>query len=260
VTSSSTPNSRLLERLIELSDTSEAARERQRVARGELPPRYADRWAVPFLAQAFPALKPNARILDIGSGRRPTIARELLPEGTEYIGMDIDRSELLAAPAGAYDDYVVADVNLPIDVVGPFDLIMGWQVLEHVRSLADTVANLRALLAPGGRLVFIVSGRYSAFALLSRFMPHRLRVYAMARLIKSDPDTKFPTVYDRCYASALERVLEGFADFTILPRYKAAVYFSFWRPLERLYLAYENLLEATDRRDLATHYVVVAIR
>ena len=46
----------------------------------------------------------------------------------------------------------------------------------------------------------------------------------------------------------------------ILPRYRGAGYFAFWRPAEVVYLAYENWLIRSGKSDLATHYVVSAVR
>ncbi len=232
-----------------------------RAAGGQLPARYAESWAAPFLAYAAPALVPGARILDVGAGRRPTLSPDARPPDCRYVGLDIDDAELRSAPAGAYDEIVVADIAAaPPPGLDSFDLILSWQVLEHVPSLEATVGNLRGLLTPGGRLVFLVSGRYAAFALIARVVPHALRVRAMATLIGSDPDTKFPTYYDGCYATALERALTPFSHSEILPRYRGAGYFSFWRPLEATYLAYENWACHGSRRNLATHYVVLAIR
>jgi hypothetical protein len=106
----------------------------------------------------------------------------------------------------------------------------------------------------------MVSGRYALFAILARLMSHRVRVGAMAKLIGSDPHEKFPTIYDSCYASALEKLLAQFSYVEILPRYRGASYFAFWRPLEAGYLLYENLLVRFDKRKWATHYVVPAVR
>jgi hypothetical protein len=46
----------------------------------------------------------------------------------------------------------------------------------------------------------------------------------------------------------------------IVPFYRGAPYFRFSRPLQRAYLAYESAIERHDRRNLATHYLVVAKR
>jgi SAM-dependent methyltransferase len=243
------------------TDTDEAQVERQRVALGFLPQRYAERWADPFIAALEPALTPSARVLDVGSGRRPTIAPEERPAGCEYVGMDISPDELEAAASGSYGEVVVADITTRVpDLEDRFDLVISWQVLEHVESLPDAFANFHAYLRPGGRTVNLLSGRYAIFAILARIVPYGVAVQAMDRLLGIRPESRFPTRYDKCYYSALSRLLDDWSAWDIIPRYKGGTYFRFSRPLERAYLAYENMISRTDCRNLATHYVLSAMR
>lgn len=243
-------------------EQSEEARvERLRVAQGCLPDRYAEPWAEPFLTACAPALQPGVQILDVGSGRRPTLAPEDRPSRCCYVGLDISTEELDAAPPASYDDTISADVveRLP-ELSDRFDLILTWQVLEHVSSLPPTLENFHGYLRPGGRLVSLLSGRYALFALVARVFPYRLGVAAMSRLLGSEPEIKFPTRYDHCYYSALENLLSGWSSHEIIPRYKGGVYFRFSRTIERGYLAYENWVYRKDLRNLATHYVLTAVR
>jgi len=111
---------------------------------------------------------PNAsgrRVLDIGSGRRPAVPPAQRPRGCEYVGLDLSAAELAAAAPGAYDETIEADVSelLPSQSER-FDLIVGWQVLEHVDRLDRCLENLRSYLRPGGSLVSMLSGRNSGFA------------------------------------------------------------------------------------------------
>ena len=105
-----------------------------------------------------------------------------------------------------------------------------------------------------------LSGSFALFALASRLLPHRLRVWAMARLLGHYAEEKFPTYYDRCYHRALERMLEPWSSASVTPFYRGAIYLSFARPLQRAYLAYESVAARRRLLDLATHYLVVARR
>jgi SAM-dependent methyltransferase len=223
-----------------------------------LPPRYSDPWRGPFFDRVRPTLRPGMSILDVGSGRRPTIPAAWRPARTTYVGLDISGSELAAAAPGAYAETWVGDVGARLpSLVGQFDLIVSWQVLEHVENLAQSLANMHSYLRAGGRMVAMLSGSYALFAVMARVMPHPLRVAAMARALDSDPVTKFKTHYDRCNFSAMDAILAGWARHEILPLYRGASYFGFWRPLERGYLAYEDWLVNTGRKNLATHYLIV---
>lgn len=246
---------------LEPRDTPESARERAEVAQGVLPARYAEPWAAPFLGSIETTLPEATAILDVGSGASPAIGPTARPAGSEYVGLDISAAELGRAPAGSYDRTVVADVarRLP-DLEGAFDLVISWQVLEHVRPLKGVLDNLYAYLRPGGRMVAQLSNTFSIYALISRVVPHRLSSLAMQRLLGADPADKFPAHYDRCYYGALRRLLDGWSDYEIIPRYKGGAYFRFSRVLLRTYLVYENWTYRNGHRNLATHYVVTAVR
>jgi hypothetical protein len=119
---------------------------------------------------------------------------------------------------------------------------------------------MHAVTSPGGTLLAQLSGSRAVFAIVSRALPHRVRVKAMRRLLGSPAEEKFPTRYDGCHVAALERHLQQWESFEILPFYRGAGYFGFSRPLQRLYLCYEDLIARRDRRELATHYLLVARR
>jgi SAM-dependent methyltransferase len=243
------------------NETDEARVERERVAAGELPARYAEPWGRPFFAAALPALVRGAAILDVGSGRHPILPPHARPEGARYVGLDISEEELDAAGPDAYDDVVVADiVERSPGLADRFDLVLSWQVLEHVDSIDRALDNIRAYVHPGGRFVALLSGSYSVFALLARAIPYPVANRLMEGLMDVEAGEKFPTRYDRCTASALDSLLSRWSEHGIVPRYKAGAYFRFFRPLERTYIAYENWAERSGRLNLATHYVIWAMR
>jgi len=244
--------------MIDVADTEESLRARAEVAAGRLPARYAERWKVPFFERVQPAIAPGIAILDVGSGRTPTIPPDQRPPDCRYVGLDISATELSAAPEGSYDEKVVGDLTKrDIRLENRFDLIVSWQVLEHVVSLESALENLHAYLRPGGRLVSQLSGSFAVFALMSRIIPHRVSVRLMERLLGIEPETKFQTQFDRCYHRALQRLLSDWQAHEIVPRYNSGGYFAFSGSLLRLYLVYENWLARTNRRNLATHYLIV---
>jgi SAM-dependent methyltransferase len=244
-----------------VTQATETLLERDQVAAGRLPPRYAEPWFEPFEQRVRGALRPGVAILDVGSGRYPTIGLEERPTDCTYVGLDASAAELALAPAGTYDETICADVTLPDSaLVGRFDLIVSWQVLEHVKPLPRTFELMRSYLRPGGKMVAQLSGGLSAFAILARVVPHAASSRLMARLLGVAADEKFPTYYDHCRFSALDRILSTWSFHEIVPRYKGATYFRFFRPLEAGYLRYEDLIFRHDWRELATHYLVDATR
>jgi len=178
-----------------------------------------------------------------------------------YVGLDISLNELRRAPRGSYDEFVAADVvETQEELRDRFDLIVSWQVLEHVKPLDAALDNLRSYLRPGGRMVALLSGSFSAFGLVNRVLPARAGVWAMERLLHRDPETVFPAHYDRCHHSGLVRVLGTWSRADVVPLYRGAVYFRFSRWLQAAYLAYENWASSACHRNLATHYLLDAQR
>jgi SAM-dependent methyltransferase len=238
----------------------EPAEELPDVQAGRLPDRYGYRMQDVLLERLRPLLVEGVRILDVGAGRAPTIAPEDRPPGTVYVGLDISAEELDSAPPGAYDRTVVHDISTPSAELRDFDLILSWQVLEHVPNLATALANLGSMLRPGGVLLAQTSGSYAAFAVLARVVPHKLRVWAMARFLGHQQEQKFPTRFDRCTEKAIRGMLAGWSSTEIVSHYRGAPYFSMSRPLQRCYLLYEDAIARRDAGNLATHYLIIARR
>jgi SAM-dependent methyltransferase len=241
-------------------DVGAPAQELPLVESGQLPDRYARAMQDEFYARSRPFLVPDVAILDVGAGRYPTIGPADRPRGCRYVGLDIEAEEIEAAGPKAYDESIVGDITVPLDRDEEFDLILSWQVLEHVSPLAQTLENLRRSLRPGGTMLAQLTGSNAAFARLGRLMPHALRLRIATRLLGHREEEKFPTRYDRSSHNALERMLSGWSQVEIVPFYRGAPYFGFWRPLQRAYLAYESAVERRGRRNLATHYLVIAER
>jgi SAM-dependent methyltransferase len=224
-----------------------------------LPERYTQSWREPFDARVVPSLTPGVCILDVGSGRRPTIPPEQRPARCHYVGLALSRKELTKAPAGSYDEVWESDVARRVPKLkGRFDLVVSWQVLEHVKPLDVAMENLRAYLRPGGRLVALLSGTFSAFGLINQVVPQRLGVWAMGKFLRRDPATVFPAYYHCCWHSALTRILDSWREAEVVARYRGAGYFGFSPFLQQMYLRYEEWAWHGGHRNLATHYLVTA--
>jgi SAM-dependent methyltransferase len=226
-----------------------------------LPERYREPLRERFEARAAEGLAPGVQILDVGSGPRPALPPHLRPERCRYVALDVSAEELAAAPTGSFDEILIRSVteHMP-ELDGCFDLVLSYHAFEHVKPLSRAVDNLRGYLRPGGRLVAMLSGSFSAFALANRVLPDRLGRALMERLIARDPETVFHSYYDGCWHGALERMLTPWSRVEIVPVYGGAEYFNFSPLLRRLYLRFENWAEREGHRNLATHYLLEAIR
>ena len=226
-----------------------------------LPERYQKRWREPFDALIAPALIVGVSILDVGCGRRPVIAPEARPPGCRYVALDLSASELAKAPVNSYDAMFETDVAHRLrELEGCFDLVVSWQVLEHVKPLDRTLENLHAYLRPRGRLVALLSGTFSAFGLINKLVPQQLGAWSMKKLLGRDPSTVFPAYYHLCWYNALKRELRDWSACEISPFYCGARYFRFSRAVLSAYLCYEEWAMRTGRYNLATHYLIHALK
>ena len=232
------------------------------VTAGRWPERYERELREPaFLVAVRAALAPGMTVLDVGAGAQPSLAVGERPDGCFWVGQDIVGAELCKAPAGSYDDRSVGSITEHDPALeGRFDLVVARFVFEHVRPLPDAIENLRTYLRPGGRLVALLSGRWSVFALANQVVPARLARLAMQRSLGRDPDTVFPAHYDGCWHSRLRRTLAGWGAAEVQPHFCGAGYFQFSRPLTAGYVALEEIAVRRGWDDLATYYLIDAVR
>ena len=131
-------------------------------------------------------------------------------------------------PPGSYDEIVVADVaKLKPELAQRFDLILSWQVLEHVKPLDRAMDNLRSYLRPGGRLIVQLSGKLSVYALANVLLPSQLGARLIARAMPQRREPSFRAYYHRCYYTALRTMLVPWSAAEVVPRYKAGGYLAF---------------------------------
>ncbi len=208
-----------------------------------------------------PALLPGAQVLDVGSGRRPAITPDDRPVRVRYVGLDLSAAELEAAPGGSYDETHVASVETFLPALAErFDLIVSWQVLEHVRDMAATLEALLRYLKPGGWMVLEFTGKWSIPGVLGRIVPRRLGLWGLVHLVGRKPEGIFPAYFDRCSASELRVLLREARDVRIEPRFSGEGYFRWLPPLRWLWIRVSEQLARGHHDDLASYYLVVARR
>ncbi|MGH3851716.1 MAG: class I SAM-dependent methyltransferase, partial [Pseudonocardiaceae bacterium] len=210
-------------------------------------------------ARVAQALGPGMRILDVGSGRTPSLAPDARPPGCHYVGLDVSSVELEAAPSGWYDEIVVADVAQRVpELEGRFDLVVSLQVLEHVRPLPVAMENLRSYLAPGGCLIAQLSGAYSVYGVVNRLIPQSVALWLLKHLLARPVDTVFPAYYHRCHSRGLNQIFANWSAAEVHSEWWGAGYFAFSRPLQSIYVGFEEWIRLSGYTNLAPYYVVEA--
>ena len=229
---------------------------------GEMPERYSAPYDTTFFERVRAALAPGLELLDVGAGRHPTIAPADRPPACRYVGLDLSAAELAQAGPGTYDETVVADMTEWVpEFEERFDLAVSFQVMEHVKPLGVAIENLRRYLRPGGRLIAQMSGTFSAFGLINQALPGKLGMLALTHLVGKHPDEVFPAHYDKCWHAALDTILTPWSQREIVDLHTGALpYFGFSKSVRSLYVGYEEWAFRGDHRNLASYYVIDAVR
>jgi SAM-dependent methyltransferase len=92
--------------------------------------------------------RPGMEALDLGCGAMP-YAPLFAARGVHYRGADLEGAEIL----------VDADGRVPLPDAS-VDLLLSFQVLEHVRDLDAYLGEARRLLKPGGHLILSTHGNW----------------------------------------------------------------------------------------------------
>lgn len=227
-----------------------------------LPSRYDRGWYDVFMDAVKPYLANGAAVLDAGSGRRPAIPVAARPDGLRYVGLDLSAAELRRSEPGSYDEVVESDLTDRVpSLSASFDVVVSYQVLEHIQNVPLALENVRTYLRPAGALVALFSGKWSAFGALNMLLPSNFATNVLPRITPSRAsDSIFPAYYDHCTASKLRQAMREWHDVDIDPLYRGAGYFQFSRVMQRAYLQAEDRIARSGRANLATHYVLIAKR
>jgi SAM-dependent methyltransferase len=203
-----------------------------------------------FFREVFLAsfLEPDQRIVDLGSGRFPCIDKTTKERLSLHItGIDISAAELAAAPAGSYDETIVADVTA-YRGSGNADLVVSHAVLEHVHGTEKAFQAIASMVKPGGRVALFVPSRNAVFARLNLLLPESMKraLLAMHPEKKQGHGGGWPACYDRCTPrgfSALAR--QSGLDVIRIEPFFASSYFMVVTPLYILWRAWLLAFRAT---------------
>jgi len=139
------------------------------------------------------------RVLEAGCGSSSRVA---LPAGRWLVGVDIaqrqlDRNTVL-------DEKHLGDLqtfSLPGE---GFDLILCWDVVEHLPHPARALAQMKSALRPGGSLVLAFPNLWSLKGLVTKFTPYKVHEWFYRYVIGDRRATnewdQFGTTFRFCIA------------------------------------------------------------
>lgn len=151
-------------------------------------------------------VRPGCCWLDLGCGRRllpewmEDRRAELLERAGTVVGVDPEVGSLrrngdVARRAAAVGRLPFADAA--------FDLVTANMVLEHLRDPRREFAEVRRVLKPRGRFLFVTPNVRGYSVRLAARVPQRMRALVVRLVEKRDPDDRFETHYR---ANSRERI------------------------------------------------------
>jgi len=105
------------------------------------------------------------RIIDVGCGMgRYTLLmaeRGLRVEGLDMSAVLIDRLREYGGARLNVPLHVADVINPPQELIGAYDVVIGYFVLHHIHDLPPSFAGMTRMLKPGGRMVFVEPNPYN---------------------------------------------------------------------------------------------------
>lgn len=151
-------------------------------------------------------ISPGDTVFDLGGGSRPWISPgEKTQLDLTVVGLDIDATELCAAPSGSYDEIIATDLCSFLGN-GTADKVICQATLEHVPDTAGAIRAIASILKPGGQAYIFAPGRNALFARLNRALPESIkkRVLALLYPYAGEGHDGFQSYYDQCTPSSIE--------------------------------------------------------
>ncbi len=185
---------------------------------------------IQLILDDFKRTKGDYRVLEAGCGSSSHLDMGIAAKltGIDISQKQLDRNEVL-------HDKILGDVETYPLSPDTYDLVVSWDVLEHLANPRAAVDNLVQATVPGGLVVLKLPNLLSLKGLVTRFTPHGFHVWFYRKYYKrADAGTAdlgpFKTYLCndvrpgalRKYARAnnLEIVLEEYAEAMIQQRLK----------------------------------------
>jgi SAM-dependent methyltransferase len=148
--------------------------------------------------------RPWEVVLDAGCGRALPVD---VPRNARLVGLDLDPVALARNPN--IDEALVGDVARYLLEPEAYDVVLCWNVLEHVSDPRSALENFRRSLRTGGLLVLGVPNVWSLKGLLTKFTPHWFHRFAYRHVLGMPDLEPYPT-YLRVAIAPGRLAIEGF--------------------------------------------------
>jgi SAM-dependent methyltransferase len=197
----------------------------------------------------------ETRVLDIGCGHADLVGPSLA-RSRRVVGIDTDTEALSANEVIRHRIGANAE-RLPF-AEGSFDLVLMAWVVEHLPQPLSVFLEIRRVLGPGGRVVFVTPNSWNYNAWLIRMVPNAFHAVFTSRLYGRAAKDTYPTRYRLNSLRRLRATLPrlGYEPERILFN-GDPTYVAFNEPLFRLSMLLERLYDLRLLRRARVHIVGV---
>jgi len=209
-------------------------------------------------------LEPQHVLLEVGCGRRAELVRRFAGRAADLVGLDLvaPDQDVAAGLAGGTVRLVRGDVAATGLPDASVDLMISRALMEHVREPQPVFDEVRRVLKPGGKYVFLAPNLCDYGALLAKLVPNRLHPTIVRWTEGRDARDTFPAWFRCNTRRALRRLCARsgleLASLRYLGQYPA--YFLFNPLLFTLASAYEKLISRFEALGFLRGWILVVIK
>ncbi len=197
----------------------------------------------------------ETRVLDVGCGHADLVGSSLALS-RRAVGIHTDERALATNEVIHYR--VGADAeHLPFRP-GSFDLVLLAWVLEHLPHPVSSFLEIRRVLRPGGRVVFVTPNTWNYNAWLIRMVPNALHAFFTSKLYGRAAEDTYPTRHRLNSLRRLRATLPGLGfEQERLGLNGDPTYVALNEPLFRLAVQLERLYDLGPFRRARVHLIGV---
>jgi SAM-dependent methyltransferase len=151
-------------------------------------------------------------LVDAGCGRSAPLIATFVGKVDRAIGVELVDFTPAARESGVkLLNNDLARIELESESV---DVVISRSVLEHIKDIQPVYAEVRRILKPGGRFLFLVPNFWDYVSVISFLVPNRFHAFIVAKTEGRSGIDTFPTFYKSNTRSAIAR-LAADNDFEI---------------------------------------------
>jgi len=183
------------------------------------------------------------RVLDIGCGHAAPALMNL--PASDVIKIGIDAVDSLSKPEDANTFVLRADCSRLPFAADSFDLVMCRSVLEHLEHPDLVFSEVRRVLTPQGRMLFLTPNWWDYVSLGSSLIPNRLHPRLVKLMTGRAEKKTFPTFYQANTTQRLRSLADkaGLAVVSLETLREHPHYLQFNSLAYSIGLVYEQLLQ-----------------